>query len=1233
MLALPVICVSNNTPCIISNAGISINVFLSNKSCSELIIGNGVFVLKENSTTNTLTGTRGHFKIIGNESIIECEQNAGLAFKNISNIEIKNVTFYKCGMPFNSTSKNLSSTNETLTSNTALLFEYCKNVSLKFVKVNNSDGVGIQIYNTFGTVHISHSTFYQNKVENPHAVSGGGGIYIEFSLCDPETICKSNFTTYEITFSNFVKNIGSTTDPQRTGTIHAGYHEHFAFGRGGGISIYFMGNASCNVFNIINCYFTENKGQFGAGMFVAFQDSCHNNTLNVKDSRFISNQVIEKKLDYIGTSGGGVMLDYVIVNNKEYNIILLHNKATFNNVTFESNAAFIGGGFSFHASKEYNVTKPTNSLHFIGCHWFGNKARLGAAIDLSTLRIYQNGQQVKPHFINCTFVNNTVTSFTIEDVNDTYGIKDDGSTNTSGGYWPGTGAMYLDALTIDFEGNVTFANNIGGAIVAINAGINVNPKATVNFSNNHAELGGALYLSGKSGISASSHVQVLFINNSALYGGAIFYQKDGEHDLMSSVNCFIRYSDITLAPDHWHNVTFLFLDNCVSTDYGGDAIHMTTVVDCAWNGSFNPRNDYALKQIFLGWPNFNFSSSVNRCNNFIQTSARYINFETIKEIRVAPGQKFKFPFKALNDFNSSTVKTFFLYSNEKQMSLPIPVVQTNGITSFKTSKINSSFYLQFETIDNRKHVGYITVTVENCPLGYKLKNDACECIAASQSNSYEGLDFCEPDMLELYVRPGYWAGDVGGFFSTYTCPFSYCIQTSSSVALTNDSDVLCNNRMGRLCGDCKDGYGLSVGTLNCVNCTGSHVTAWIILITTTYVPITIVFISLLVLNINLAVGPIHSFIFFCQVFPAVSLDNNQWGDYSPAITVISDIHSAIINVMSLKFNVYLTTNYCLFANMNAMDYYLLQYASALYPLLILVIIVSIIRYCPGCLPAKYLWYMMKCCVKAVRKRTSMQQTIVHGLIGFLLLTYANFVNISFQILKYAYFEDKSDQYNSILVPFRQGTMYYFDKHHLPYALVATTFLLIFGILPPVILIFYPTTLTIIAWFGWDDTTKVRTLRKWIPLYKLIPIFDAFWSELKPRCRAFAGFFFLYRLLAFSLFSLTLTLYQIYFGISILFIIITFLHAFVQPYKKESNNKADFFMFAIISVTNSFYAHSEFLRTQNISLRTIQICVWIQTILPWIPILYIICYIILKVKQAWQKDCNRLFDQHSYRRCQ
>ena len=593
-------------------------------------------MLEENSTTNVFTN-RSSLKIIGNENTtIECKQNAGLAFKNVINITIHNITFYKCGMIFDSTSENPNSENKTLTSKAALLFEFCNSVNLTYIIVENSDGVGIQMYNTIEKVYISHSIFSGNKIKESHSSisGGGGGLYIELKF--------STNAKYEVRFSKFVRNIGSTTEPERTGNIY------YAFGRGGGLAIQFRGNARYNVIRITNCTFKENNAQFGAGMFVAFKDTCYNNTLNVEDSQLISNKAIAKRLDYTDTVGGGVKVDYAILNtNKDH---LLHNKAIFNNVTFVANAAFIGGGFSVRTSKEKNVSRPTNLLHFIGCHWLGNRGRLGAAIDLNVIRLHENGQQLKPHFTNCTFISNTVTGFTINDRKNTYVITDPNNTDTSGGYWPGSGTMYLNAVTVDFLGNVTFTNNTGGAIVAIDAAINIKSKTTVSFSNNRAELGGALYLSGNSWIRVSPHVQVAFINNSAyISGGAIYYQKSSEHDLPSSVNCFIRYSDVTVGPDHWHNVTFLFSDNCASTDYGGDAIYATTVVDCAWNGSFKAVNEIALNKTFIDWPNFKFSnSSNNSCSNFIQTSARYISFEGIKELKVAPGKIFKFPFKVLS---------------------------------------------------------------------------------------------------------------------------------------------------------------------------------------------------------------------------------------------------------------------------------------------------------------------------------------------------------------------------------------------------------------------------------------------------------------------------------------------------------------------------------------------------------------------------------------------------------
>ncbi|XP_065897607.1 uncharacterized protein [Dysidea avara] len=1219
--------------CNIKDNRVSLNVHFSNKSCSEFYLENGIFNLEESNETNTFNSANS-IKVIGKEgTTIQCKYNAGLSFNYVSNIVLQNITFHNCGMKFNSTSVNPDHPNNTtLISKVALLFEYCHNLTLSFVTIENSSGVGIQIYNTIGDVSISHCNFVGNKIlfNETGKFSGGGGVYIEFSLCQPGTIaidCKdvelnyNSHTKYTIKYSNFTLNNATTTNPERTAFIRAGNHTHIAFGRGGGLSVYLKGNASYHTFTILNCTFTENSALYGAGMFIELQDSSNHNNFSIKNSHFELNKIFSKRLGFTGTSGGGAMLDYNIFNN---NNEILYNSVAFINTVFESNFAFTGGGFSFHSSKETGVLQPTNHLRFTNCLWHKNEARLGAAVDLSIWHSAENGQLVKPLFGNCRFESNMVSGYEMNSKLGKYAVTDVGSNTSSGGYWPGIGIMYLDGITVDFSHDIQFFNNTGSAIAAISAGINLHSNAVVSFTNNSGNMGGALYLSGYSWISASPNVQVLFINNSANLGGAIYAQKSGEHDLVSTANCFIRYIDNIASPDKWKNVSFNFTDNCASTDNGGDAIYTTTVVDCAWDGSFNVVDNSTLRNVFLNWTNFEFITSNDICSNFIQTSARSFKSST-NHLKVAPGETFPFPFEAQNDFGNTTPTIFAVFSNDRQVEIPNPVVQTDGSSLFKTNNTNDSFYLQFVTVDRRRHVGYVNVSVEDCPMGFHVNNGTCVCTSAK----FEGLS-C--DSRGLHIQPGYWAGEIeNGFLSIYSCPMSYCKYMNSTILLNlkhrNDSDALCNNRIGRLCGNCSFGHGLEIGTLDCVKCKGSHYTAWTIYITTTYIPITIVFVLLLVLNINLAVGPIHSFILFCQIFPAITMESNHWENYNDALQVITNIYNTIINVMSLKFDVQFSTRYCLSSKMTVMDYYLLQYFAALYPLLIMVIMLSVIRYCPGCIPIKYFWHSIRRCVMAIRRRTSMQQTVIHGFITFLLLTYANFVNISFQILSYATFEDKTGGQSPVYVPFKLGTMKYFGKQHFPYALTALTFLLLFGILPPLLLTIYPVILSIIGHFGWDNTDTVRTLRRWIPLYKLMPVFDVFWSEFKPNCHMFAGFYFVYRFLVFAVESLAPKIDQIYFGLTILFVIMLFLHAFIQPYKKKTYNQADIFMFSLRIIINSFYAFSEQLRTEDALKETIQTYLWIQTILSLIPFVVIVSYVVYKIRKAHKRGYTMILDPH------
>ena len=125
--------------------------------------------------------------IIGSEKgavTIQClEPDAGIAFVSCSNVLISNVTLNGCGMRHLSTSRNFTDSTF-LPLNATLYFLQCADVSIEYVTVTNSTGIGVQFYATTGTNVISNSAFIDNPLPGK-SLTRCGGLYIEFPCCLP----------------------------------------------------------------------------------------------------------------------------------------------------------------------------------------------------------------------------------------------------------------------------------------------------------------------------------------------------------------------------------------------------------------------------------------------------------------------------------------------------------------------------------------------------------------------------------------------------------------------------------------------------------------------------------------------------------------------------------------------------------------------------------------------------------------------------------------------------------------------------------------------------------------------------------------------------------------------------------------------------------------------------------------------------------------------------------------
>ena len=113
--------------------------------------------------------------------------NSGLAFIQVKNLTIEYLNIIGCGM--NHTSTSTSTNGDFITHFSALYVQNSTDLLVSNVSISNSNGTGLSIVDTNGTINIINSSFSNNRITIPAELStmlsGGGGVYIEYTECAP----------------------------------------------------------------------------------------------------------------------------------------------------------------------------------------------------------------------------------------------------------------------------------------------------------------------------------------------------------------------------------------------------------------------------------------------------------------------------------------------------------------------------------------------------------------------------------------------------------------------------------------------------------------------------------------------------------------------------------------------------------------------------------------------------------------------------------------------------------------------------------------------------------------------------------------------------------------------------------------------------------------------------------------------------------------------------------------
>ena len=361
------------------------------------------------------------------------------------------------------------------------------------------------------------------------------------------------------------------------------------------------------------------------------------------------------------------------------------------------------------------------------------------------------------------------------------------------------------------------------------------------------------------------------------------------------------------------------------------------------------------------------------------------------------------------------------------------------------------------------------------------------------------------------------------------------------------------NRTGRLCGACKPHLVPLVYSYNmsCVNCTGSKYNNIVKYISAAFIPLTAFYFLVVILRINATSPQLHSFIIFCQALSSpINIRCVLVAVEGTMVAPVANIILAILGVWNLDFFRTLLPNICL--KLNSLQVLALDYSVAFYPLLLIALTFCIIKlYDRNFKAVVWACNPLGKCIKRFKPNWDIRITIIHTFATFLYLSHMKILNVSFDLLiptevknvhgntthKYLYYD---------------ATIAYFGKTHLPYAIVASVILLTSAILPAMLMLLYP-----MACFQKVlNSCRLRTQ----PLHMFMDYFQGHYKDGTDGTRDFryfAAFYFITRVVFYTAYAFSLSVYTYAIGVIILIAAGIFI-VICEPYKPHlaAYNKID-----------------------------------------------------------------------------
>lgn len=425
-----------------------------------------------------------------------------------------------------------------------------------------------------------------------------------------------------------------------------------------------------------------------------------------------------------------------------------------------------------------------------------------------------------------------------------------------------------------------------------------------------------------------------------------------------------------------------------------------------------------------------------------------------------------------------------------------------------------------------------------------------------------------------------------------------------------DEAICGRSRTGKICGDCRIGYTTHFHSPNFFCKSVQDHTCrigWFFYVFSELLPVSVVFLTVLALNINFTSGNVNGFILFSQLINSLSIDAGGQIQLSHSVRAFIHGYKVIYGFFNLEYFNIESLSFCLWSNASALDMIAFKYVTVVYALFLIVFVVLFMNKCGG-----------RCLGKWCRV-TKLNASVTHGITTFLVMCYTQCLNVSFTLLfRYEYDLQVDSGIMTSGVVWLNGNLSYFRGKHLLYAVPALICMLTIGIFPLFFLLIYPLLCKLIAVLGFDDSKAITFISNNLPICILKPLLDSFQGCFKDNLRFFAGLYFVYRFISLSVYAFSSSYINFYTVMEILLLLMLALHSSCQPYAKKVQNVIDTLLFTNLAIINAI-SFANYYRAVNYGEKFYTLnnaSAIIMLMLIYFPVLIFTIYVIVKVLKCY-----------------